>query len=272
MREPTASTEYGMLKVDPRLAAPGSPDPMVALLNAMERQTEAISALARRGTAQDPVSQSWCDSDDTGGLLRMPGARGASALEGLERKMATAPQEFSKRIRSNRDRRVKGASTTGQPTLSTRAYLVQEVPFNGAVSAAHFLFGMAEVFDLMEQGQWHLAEAHLGMLIVSGEQAAMDNWRWHHASKLTMVPDPPFHALISVAGSTMSEPVSHLADPSWVATSMAYAKDLAVFKDHAKAHSNSRPPKTDPDGTLPKNGKLGKGGGRKGEAPVDAER
>ena len=123
----------------------------------------------------------------------------------------------------------------GQPALSTRAYLVQEVPFNGSVSATHLMFGMAEVFDMMERGQWHLAEAHLGMLLVSGEQAAMDNWRWHHAAKLTMSPDPPFHALIGIPGASMPESVSHLADPSWIATSIAYAKDLAVFKDHSEA-------------------------------------
>lgn len=261
---------YGTLPLGRAPAAPGAPDPMAALLQAMERQTEAIGALVRRGTPQDPVSQSWCDSEDSGGLLRMPGARGASALEGLERNLAQDPQKFSKRIRANRDRRVRGASTSGQPTLSTRSYLVQEVPFNGAVSAAHFLFGMAEVFDMMEHGRWHQAEAHLGMLIVSGEQAAMDNWRWHHASKLTMVPDPPFHALIAVAGSSLSEPVSHLADPSWVATSMAYAKDLAVFKDHSKSMASTRQSKTEKEEPAPKG--LGKGGAaRKGGAPSKEE-
>ena len=86
------------------------------------------------------------------------------------------------------------------------------------------------------------------MMIVAGEQAAMDNWRWHHASKMTVVPDPPFHALIVVAGSTMAEPVSHLADPSWIATSVAYAKDLAVFKDHAKTSLGNRSPPSAPQG------------------------
>ena len=227
---------------------------------ALERQTEAITALARRGTPQDPVSRNWCDDAEHAGLLpQLPGARGASAREALQRHLASAPQEYSRRIRTNRDRRVRGASSTGQPALSTRAYLVQEVPFNGAVSSAHFLFGMAEVFDLMEQGHWHLAEAHLGMLIVAGEQAAMDNWRWHHAARMSMVPDPPFHALIHVAGSTMSEPVSHLADPAWVATSMAYAKDMAVFKDHAK--TRGPPPDKDSD-KEPGKEKKGRGKGK----------
>ena len=101
------------------------------------------------------------------------------------------------------------------------------------------------------------------MLLVAGEQAAMDNWRWHHASKLTMNPDPPFHALISVAGSSLTEPVSHLADPSWVATSMAYAKDLAVFKDHAKSAGAQRPPKQEPE--------QPKGGGKSGKAGKNRE-
>ena len=254
LREPSA-------RGNPQLTSgPGTQDPMAALLNAMERQTEAITALARRGTPQDPVSRQWSEDDERVGLLQqLPGARGATALETLQRHLASAPQEFSRRIRSNRDRRVRGASSTDQPSLSTRAYLVQEVPFNGAVSSAHFLFGMAEVFDMMEQGKWHLAEAHLGMLLVAGEQAAMDNWRWHHAARMSMVPDPPFHALIHVAGSTLSEPVSHLADQAWVATSMAYARDMAVFKDHAKARA---PPPAEKDKDKDPKGK-GKGKDKK---------
>ena len=152
--------------------------------------------------------------------------------------------------------------------------MTQEVPFNGAISATHLMFGLGEVFDLMEAGEWHRAEAHAGMLLVAGEQAAMDNWKWHHASKLSMVPDPPFHALIGVAGSSLSEPVAHLADANWIATAMAYAKDLSVFKEHGRSnvpqqHQPKGPPPTKSpppvkDGVPPK-------GGRPGRRPAPAE-
>ena len=35
----------------------------------------------------------------------------------------------------------------------------------------------------------------------------------------------------------MSEPVSHLADLNRLATSMAYAKDLSVFKEHSRTNA-----------------------------------
>ena len=168
-------------------------------------------------------------------------------MEALERRLAAAPKEFSRRIRENRNRWVMGAAVVGAPCLSTRTYLAQEVPFNGAVGSAHLMFGMGDVFDLMEQGQWHLAEARLGMLLVAGEQAAMDNWKWHHASKLTMMPDPPFHALLQVPGSNLSEPISHLADPSWISTSMAYSKDLALYREHSKGVGAKAPVKEETD-------------------------
>ena len=135
--------------------------------------------------------------------------------------------------------------------ISTRAYLVQEVPFNGAVTASHFMFGLGEIFDNMERGNWHQAEALVAMLLVSGEQAAMNNWKWHHAAKLTMVPDPPFHSLISVPGTSLSEPVSHLADPAWMATAMAYAKELAIFKESSRDSQPRRAPPNQDDAKTP---------------------
>ena len=88
---------------------------------------------------------------------------------------------------------------------------------------------------MMERGEWHLAEAHLAMLLAAGEQASMDDWRWHNASRLILQPAPPFHALIAVPGSTLEEPISHLADPGWLGACMAYAKDVAVFKEAGKS-------------------------------------
>lgn len=225
--------------------------------------------LAHRGSTPDLLSGDWSNGDDSS-ATRLPGAKGAAALETLERRLAAAPEDFTRRIRANRDRRVMGASVSGAPALSTRAYLAQEVPFNGAVTGSHLMFGMAEVFDLMERGHWHMAEAHLGMLLVAGEQAAMDNWKWHHAGKLTMVPDPPFHSLIAVPGSSLSEPVSHLADPTWIATSMAFAKDLAVYREHSKASGTRPTPKAEADTREPRRPRRDTKGASKGQAAAEA--
>ena len=160
----------------------------------------------------------------------------------FEQQLATNPQAVSARVRANRDRRLLGAAGPMGHHPSTRAYLIQEVPFNGAKTAAHLLFSMADAFDLMQQGQCHRAEAHMALTLAPGQQAAMDDWRWHNASRLILQPAPPFHALINVQGSTLPEPLSHLADPGWIGAAMSYAKDLAVFKEVAKSSRSAQAP------------------------------
>ena len=197
-------------------------------------------------------------------------------MQRLENGLVKSPQMISATIRTNRNRRLTGACGMVAQSPSTRGYLVQEVPFNGAKTGAYLMFGIGEVFDMMERGEWHLAEAHLGMLLAAGEQAAMDDWRWHNASRLILQPLPPFHSLIGVPGSTMEEPLTHLADPGWLGACMSYAKDVAVFKEAGK---HQKPPpkgnRTAPDAKTPaetpeqaqsrKQRKGNKGGG-KGDA------
>ena len=49
----------------------------------------------------------------------------------------------------------------------------REVPFANTRTAAYFMHGLAEIFDLMEAGRWHAAEAPVASLLCTGEQAAL---------------------------------------------------------------------------------------------------
>ncbi len=93
----------------------------------------------------------------------------------------------------------------------------------------------------MQHGRWYQAEAQLALLLTAGEQAAMEDWKWHNAARLIFQPAPPFHSLISVQGSSMPEPLSHLADPGWLGASMSFAKYLAVFKETTKPPRGAPP-------------------------------
>jgi len=257
-------------------AVPAKDPKFDALIDCMAQQTAAIGALvnAKSTAAADPLSGNIGDDEDKG-LWGLPGARGACAMQKVEDLLANHPERISMRVRANRNRRIRGCYGSGGESPSTRAYLIQEVPFHGAKSAAHFMFAMGEVFDLMEQGRWRHAEAQLALLLVAGEQSSFDDWRWHNAQRLILSPHPPFHSLINVQGSSMEESISHLADPGWLGAAMSYAKDLAVCKE---AHKPPRAPakeipakKTDADKDLEGGGKGlsrrekreagGKGGG-----------
>ena len=85
--------------------------------------------------------------------LTMGGSRGAAALERWRNLLLTRPEEITRRVRANRDRALGGiAGCSGSP-LTMRAYLSSEVPFGNAKTAAYLMFGIADVFDMIELGE-----------------------------------------------------------------------------------------------------------------------
>ena len=147
------------------------------------------------------------------------------------------PEAVSASVRANRNRELDGLSGLEQTGLrSTRGYIVKQLPLGHAKSAMYLIFGLAEVFDLMEQGKWKLAEAQVALLLVAAEQAALEDWRWPVAWSMTHLPDPPFHLMVKDANSHTGRPTSRLADPSWLATAIAMSKDVAAL------HEARRPP------------------------------
>ncbi len=79
---------------------------------------------------------------------------------------------FTERVHQNRSAALMGSAQPGV-RASTRDYLSREVAFGErAKTAAYLGFGLAEIFDLTEAGQWYHAEALTAMLLVAPEQAA----------------------------------------------------------------------------------------------------
>ena len=106
------------------------------------------------------------------------------------------PEKVTAVVRSNRNReldRVSGYEQSG--SRSTRAFLLKQLPVGKARSAVYLIFGLAEVFDLLEAGKWRLAEARVALLLVAAEQAALEDWRWPVAWSPTHLPEPPFHLM-----------------------------------------------------------------------------
>ena len=151
------------------------------LLQAIARQTDALTQRTSQPSslrAPDPLGMLAGDGDAFGASsMRMPGARGAVAMEQRRRNLVADPQAIAARVRSNWAREFVGASSVESPAGgATRGYLIKQVALGRAKSAAYLLFGLAEVFNLMEAKQWAMAEAQLALLLVAGEQAAVEEW------------------------------------------------------------------------------------------------
>ena len=96
--------------------------------------------------------------------MKLGGARGAAALELFRRQVHGNPQAISALVRRNRQLNMTGAASEEGTSDSTRNYFARNVPFGQARSSAFLVFGMAEVFDLLEWGASRASKAQLAFL------------------------------------------------------------------------------------------------------------
>ena len=197
----------------------------------MEAQSRLLAALAGSADGSIDVGLS-----DTTAPFQLGGARGAAALERWRSLLISRPEEVTRRVRANRDRALGGVAGSSGCPLTMRAYLASEVPFGNAKTAAYLMFGMADVFDMLEKGEWHLAEAHLALLLAGGEQAALQSWQWPLAWLVTQLPEPAWARIRHQPVPDTARPLSRLADQSLMAAVVSYYRDVsAVMEAQRKA-------------------------------------
>ena len=210
-------------------AAASAADPgMTAVMRSLELQSKALASLVTAEGAGD------LEGGPDGGLFggpRLGHARGAAALEHWRRLLNAQPETISRRIRANRDQALGGAAGLPGPTATMRGYLASGVPFGNARTAAYLLFGLADVCDLMEHGKWHLAEAHVHLLLAAGEQAALQSWQWPLAWLITQLPEPAWARIRHQPQPGTAQPLSRLADQSLMSAVVAHYRDVATVME-----------------------------------------
>ena len=84
------------------------------------------------------------------------------------------------------------------------------------------------------------------MTLIGLEQSCLNDGKWQLAQLLTMLPEPPWSRIGRRNAPDLIHQFSKLADPSWIAATMAYIKDISALAEFQK-----KTPKGD-----------GKGGGK----------
>ncbi len=98
----------------------------------------------------------------------------------------------------------------------------------------YLAFGLAEVFDLMETGEWTQAEMTVGLLLCAVEQAAREKWHWQTGWLLTHLPEPPFHLVSREPDAMAVRPFSKLAEQSWTVSALQLSADAAKMVEAQK--------------------------------------
>ncbi|CAK0890054.1 unnamed protein product, partial [Prorocentrum cordatum] len=230
------------------------------LMALLAQQASLMGALAQSGGRQPDALSLLADGGRDDGLgestgMRLGGARGAAALELFRRLVQSSPRAVSAMARRNRQLDMTGAASEEGMSDSTRNYFARNVPFGQARSSAFLVFGMAEVFDLMERGLRRAAEAQLALLLCASEQAALREWRWTSAWLLTHLPEPPWTSIRQAPARGQIRPMSRSASPEWIAAAIGYTKDTLALEDAERKLAPAAAPKAEEGG--------GKGGGSK---------
>lgn len=217
--------------------APGMPtDALAEALRAFTAQSQATTALLARSAAAsaDPMMALMGGTDDLGGGAgaKLPGARGAAALEVYRRQLESQPAAYTATIRRNARRAMSAGDHDTDPRVnSMREFLTRSVPFGQAKGVAYLGFGMATVADYMAEGQWEKAEATVLLLFCAVEQASLDRGRWSLAWLLTHLPEPPWGQIAQTPPADALRPFGRLSEPAWTAAAMAYTKDAAALNE-----------------------------------------
>ena len=184
--------------------------------------------------------------------LRLPGAKGAAAMDGLMRKKQTRPSYFTDIVEASLKRMAAqqpGASES--PAASAKAYVGFSIPFMSTFGPQRTLgylgWGVATAWDALHTGDVEGALGTLSLLLVAVEQAALDDGAWSLAWLLSLLPDPPWATMLRRPDAHALRPYAKLADTRWVSASLSFLRDVERIKTVRREVQPHQPaPKSQP--------------------------
>ena len=242
------------------------------LVSALSQQAQAMTQLLQRMGNRDDTMALLAGSpgSEDQALTRLPGARGAAVRELHRREFESRPGMYSQRVAENIARARDGPWVNPDRQTSAQEFFAEMVPFPpSARLLVHLSFGIARAFDQSRAGQHLQVQDTLARLLVASEQIARDGGELRLAWLLTHLPDPPWSRLLSPGMQGQHTDFALLSDPAWVASAIAYMKDVESVAALRKAPPlrgaiEERPPKVPKKPQGPKGPKGGEPPGPKG--------
>jgi hypothetical protein len=254
---------------EPTTGQPGREDEIVdaetegqdTLIRLLAKQTQILESMRR---PRDPLGVLLGGGSELGPGGGPAGARGAAAMELHHEELLRYPERISAMVRRNMARAL---GTDPSAAQDAEEYLRRFGAFQRQRSLGYVFALLANVWNKMELEQTAAAQAALGLALVAIEQVTIDN-RWDLAYLLTHSPDPPWNAIDRTPTTDAMRPFSRLADPRWIASGIAYIRDVDAM---AERRRKADIPKD--QNVKPKSKGSGgpKGGGGSGKGPEGAK-
>eukprot|EP00439_Symbiodinium_sp_Y106_P081381 s400_g20.t1 len=219
------------------------------IANAVLAQSRALTALvAQLAGSSDPISDL---PSGGGGSLS---TKGSAARLRLQRELSARTGSFFDKVFEAALRRMEPtvdlnslAGGTQQVPVMTR-YLERYGGFRDHRTWGLVQWQLGQIFDLLSTDQVGGAKHAVALLMVMVDQLVLDSGSPDLGWILSLQEDPPgplFSAPSNMLGSSLRS-CSHLADPKWVATSLAYVKEMETLANR-RAEVAKRPPPGPPE-------------------------
>ena len=143
-------------------------------------------------------------------------------------------------LQSVRERLAQARRRPSAASLEARDlwYHFQEsVPFGSHKTLTHVGFLAAKMWECSERDEIPQLRALVGLLAVFVEQAAFDNGGLRLAHLLTCAEDPPWSQTELHRAPRSEHACAQLADPKWVATQLAYLRDVETMQEKSNKFS-----------------------------------
>ena len=187
----------------------------------------------------DPLSLLAANADSL--TNRVSGARGAAGYELLRRGFQRTPGLYSALVRRNQlqtEERYPGDPEARDSSMWD--FVHDQFQLGSQRTLTYCALGVAHIADQCRTRRWELVDDAVARVLVAIEQAALDNSQWTMAWRLTFLREPQWNRIQRPSTPAQDVPgpqFGMLADPSWIATTIAYLRDAAAVQELRKKRS-----------------------------------
>lgn len=228
---------------------PGGQDPV---LLALTQQSTAISSLVSHLAAGD----SMVDLGSGAASSSSSSTKGVQRRERLQSELGAGTSNFFQLVLGQMYKRMHPARPQPKSLvelqgsgLSMLQYLERFGGYRNQKGAGLTLWLLGHVVDSMLEENYHKAQEHLGLMICSLEQAALDQGDWSVAFLVSLVEEPPLQLfqdrMVSLHGQ--GRPFAPTLPTPWAAMVLAYLKEMEILSTRKSETTSSRvdPAETD---------------------------
>ena len=215
-------------------------------------QTKLLqSLLSNRAQQQDPLSILGSSAGESEEAPRSAGVKGIAARQVLMDSFKKNPTRVVSLFRERLALARRKSSAQDVEPQDLWWHFQETVLLGTHKTFTHLAFHNAAMFEAMERRDF----ARLQVLVVLQacfiEQAACDGGALKLAHLITCLEDPPWGQTELRKAVKMDLPHGQLSDPRWIATQLAYLRDLDGFQEKSTKYLKNSPSRgsDDPGGS-----------------------